>query len=594
MRNKCLILLAVLFALYSHSIRASDENLILLNSEIRKKRLNPDESAILEKFFQVLLEECEAGYVLLGEKPLCIYGYRKEAVNDIFFPDHKQSLALYEGGKIWKEHFLPNQNEKILIHFTEEEDPSIPGIQHILVINVPLFHKVVNEHLPLYQHVLGPLFNSEKLLSALVKENEPVHACLKNDSVLVGILLGYGIQNALFGSREEKIQCLSDFPPFCSPKEWKKTHLHEFLPLQPSLGYQSLQKEIKDIEQKMEVSSTKLIQENPTFIFGQLRGLKQNHQLIENLEKIQVRIQKFIGSSKLAQRTMALMGKEELELQGCMSQGGLSIHLDAGLDRSYLVAQRLWEEILPYTKSERAIFCDNLKKGGSVNPARVWKKYNQESLMEAKNNLLEADRFFSNLDLEQNLNCQIPQRLYWRTVCQGNPAVSIASPMVKLTYSIMSPVGHCLAVQNHILINLENTIPGFQQGVQKMHVGETREIWIHPSLAYGLDTSLNKCIYLKAIVTLEDVLESKPFVPSNEMIDLSFLYDLNIEKNDLASLVSNCLAVFEILKKDPEINLTRVIQYLEQFNEEDKSQLLSEEKREMLNRVFWNIYFSSN
>jgi|GEM_PF-3672315 len=81
-----------------------------VETHIANKILTHEENAVLEKFFQVLIEESEAGYVLLGEKPLCIYRYYK----DPFFrlEDLKYVLALSEGVKVWKNLFSPNESKK--------------------------------------------------------------------------------------------------------------------------------------------------------------------------------------------------------------------------------------------------------------------------------------------------------------------------------------------------------------------------------------------------------------------------------------------------------------------------------------------------
>jgi|GEM_PF-4670832 len=122
--------------------------------------------------------------------------------------------------------------------------------------------------------------------------------------------------------------------------------------------------------------------------------------------------------------------------------------------------------------------------------------------LEGKTNLNEANKFFEELKNKKNINCLNNKKLYYRIIEHGKKSTPLLQKLVIINYSIISPIGHCLSTQSNVIINLENTILGFQQGLQGIKIGETREIWIHPCLAYGFETSLDKCIYLKAIVTL--------------------------------------------------------------------------------------------
>ncbi|HEY4832604.1 MAG TPA: hypothetical protein VIH61_08620, partial [Waddliaceae bacterium] len=149
--------------------------------------LSLEESAILRKFFQVLVEESEAGYVFFNKKPVCIHGYFYKDVFVVNSPVHRQAVALREGARLWRQ--LSDKNSDIIIHIAEKEDPNIPGYIHVLVINQPLFHHIVQSNLPLFQYILGPSVTSDNLLSALISENRPFHSLLKDDKVLIGEIL---------------------------------------------------------------------------------------------------------------------------------------------------------------------------------------------------------------------------------------------------------------------------------------------------------------------------------------------------------------------------------------------------------------------
>jgi hypothetical protein len=235
--------------------------------DTQKQYLNSEATVILEKFFQVFTKESELGYVLFGKKPVCIHGFSSKDSFRVDTSSHEQSVALKEGARIWRQ--LAAKNRDVIIHVCDKEDPLIPGYIHVLAINVPLFHEAVNENISLFQYVLGPATNSQDLLNALLSNTYGFHSLLKDDKVLVGKLLGFGIQNSLYVSRMENIQDAfeRDMPPFLHCESLTQHYQHEYLPYAPSFGFQSIGEELNDFQKKIALSSEKLTNNHPEFFF---------------------------------------------------------------------------------------------------------------------------------------------------------------------------------------------------------------------------------------------------------------------------------------------------------------------------------------
>jgi FKBP-type peptidyl-prolyl cis-trans isomerase len=165
--------------------------------------LSYQDKASLETFFRSILVNSEAGYVLLGEKPVCIEGI----ISDESFAFlvgtkyHQFSVELAEGLKVLKA--LDISDKKVIIH---EYNSLEYGYRHVLFINKDAFEKVVRENLSLFQYVLGPYITPSLLLKELTNSETTFSTVLKNDKVLIGILLGYGTQNALFHAKLEDSQ----------------------------------------------------------------------------------------------------------------------------------------------------------------------------------------------------------------------------------------------------------------------------------------------------------------------------------------------------------------------------------------------------
>lgn len=76
--------------------------LISFSTTCFANELSTEDHVVLEKFFFTLFEHSEGGYVLFGNKPVCINGYY---AIDQFFPGsirHKESVYLKEGTEICK------------------------------------------------------------------------------------------------------------------------------------------------------------------------------------------------------------------------------------------------------------------------------------------------------------------------------------------------------------------------------------------------------------------------------------------------------------------------------------------------------------
>lgn len=574
--------------------------------EIKAAQILPEEeSAVLGAFLRILFEDSQAGYVLFNQKPVCIHGYPERDLSCFNFSLHKQEVALKEGIRIWNKYEGNSENVKNCIHICRNEDPSIRGYRHLLIINKQMFHAVIKENLPLYQHVLGPSITSQMLFDFLALEDWPFHSLLKYDNVLVGNLLGYGLQNSLYASRAESIQKAMGeiIPPFLPGTAFTRKYREEYLPHLPSNGFQNLQEEFLKIDEKLDVSSEKLLGENPPFIFGWLKSLRteSNHKeyLVPKLEETQILIQKLLESPSFTEQALEMTTGKSFKTS---YTNGFKFHIDDE-KKNQILARGIWASIQCYDPCYYSPFIDGLS--GLPPPKtkidrEAWNPNYPLEIRRAKDNLLNAEAFFQEIDSTGQSICIIPKKLYYRVIKLGNGKYKYGD-FAKLTYSIFSPSGHCLAFQHDALINLKNTIRGFFLGVREMQIGETRELWIHPGLAYGYDTSLEKSIYLKAVVTLNDVpylgeSEKGLLNEENEEIDLKFLLDPKMDK----TIIENCAAVAltnganlrQLLIRDGSLDIAQIVGQLKGFLETKDVCSEPMAERDSLNKIFWNLYFS--
>lgn len=134
-----------------------------------------------------------------------------------------------------------------------------------------------------------------------------------------------------------------------------------------------------------------------------------------------------------------------------------------------------------------------------------------------------------------------------------------------------------------------------------MAVGETREIYMHPWMAYPCDPqSISECRHLKALVTLNDAYNESP-LPEMKSINLDFLLDPKIlkqrQENYKNVLRFKGAAIAGHFKKSSEINLSKINDHLLAFQRDSELGIImietTEYERDLINHLNWNIYFNS-
>lgn len=247
--------------------------------------LSQPDREILENFFRVMLTSSEGGYVLYGSKPICFESIPNGNYDLLGSMGHHMWTLLSLGISTWEKVGLPKASEKYILHLYHPEGAS-ESSSHFLLINRSAYDQVVNQNIALFKYVLGPQVTSEALLEQLTNPSVDFFTVLKNDKVLVGILLGFGTNNALFVNRYELLHEPSD--------EQSQNNLAA------SFGYSSLEQEVADLGQKIVPSSYRLEKYFPRLYFGHVSNdgshSNNNTELISDYENVQKQLQKILKS----------------------------------------------------------------------------------------------------------------------------------------------------------------------------------------------------------------------------------------------------------------------------------------------------------
>ncbi len=146
-------------------------------------------------------------------------------------------------------------------------------------------------------------------------------------------------------------------------------------------------------------------------------------------------------------------------------------------------------------------------------------------------------------------------------------------------------------------LNLDSCITGFLHGILGMRVGEEREIYIHPSCAYGLYTRLEKGVYLKANIKLLKIYPNESFesIPPLKDVDIEQEFPNDLEETyKISQQKTGYYRGYQTwihYKKCSLYSLQQVLTELEKLQEGKFLNIpQSIDPNRVINRLHWNIY----
>ena len=260
--------------------------------------LTKEEELSLKQFFHAMVWGSEAGYVLYGDKPICMEGYAKNSFGIPFKVGYHLQLPINRGVKIWKQLQLPNETPHFLF-INQENNDDYPLI---LFINKDALKKVFHQNEILFKYILGSELTFNKLLDEFKKKD--FFTVLNHDNVLIGLVLGFGFENSLCVGRCEHLEkeihpdknlsttsyfplnfcCQKTIPPFTN------------FTIAPSFNYHSIQQEWETLSNQIEFASESLEKYSPKLIFGRAKNDLKCNSLVKKYESTQLKMIKILES----------------------------------------------------------------------------------------------------------------------------------------------------------------------------------------------------------------------------------------------------------------------------------------------------------
>ena len=185
--------------------------------------LTCEEQSDLKLLFHELFAENELGYTLFGDKPMSFCFPSTSVVSfsttDRVFKIYKRgTLPIFNALSAWDTvKQLTNCGNYI---FSAQEKNGFP--ESIFLINKARFLCVLNENIDVLKNAYGCKATAESFLSDLINKKIELEELLQQH-LLLGILLGYGRQNAkLFQRREDLLAGKKQIPFSISQKSSKR------------------------------------------------------------------------------------------------------------------------------------------------------------------------------------------------------------------------------------------------------------------------------------------------------------------------------------------------------------------------------------
>lgn len=189
----------------------------------------------LESLFYRMMNNDHFNYTLFGDKPISLSGdFNLTPYENILWARQRCGGAFWKNWEIWEQYqnFFPLKNYL----FIKEPSINSPHVVNIIFINKKQFIEKINQYLDVFQESLKRNVTGESLLIE-IEEKKRFAPIIKNDELLWGILLGYGVHNAALYSERLKLEQFINFEDLPKIPEKKPSSQGKFSCIEEEYEY---------------------------------------------------------------------------------------------------------------------------------------------------------------------------------------------------------------------------------------------------------------------------------------------------------------------------------------------------------------------
>lgn len=171
--------------------------------------MTPEERYYLSTFLRAVLFSDDFSYLLFGSKPIAAAGFEKSIPFNFSYDGVSAlDLKVRKGMEAFKKNQHLFSSSNIIVRLSEDDEYS-----YLLMINKKNLLKTLKEHINDFKKVLGPETTAESLF-ARITGKEYLSGVIESHEALLGILLGYGSNNAwLFHQKRTISRRLNELEP---------------------------------------------------------------------------------------------------------------------------------------------------------------------------------------------------------------------------------------------------------------------------------------------------------------------------------------------------------------------------------------------
>lgn len=518
---------------------------------------------VLYQFFKMGVFEEEYGYVLEGVKPISVRNFTPieeiHAYTDVAYAQKEFANTLLVGQAInvWRR--VCSKQNNFVLKAIPLNSPATTGWE-VQFINLPKLKEVIQENITLFQYILGPQISAESLAYAIAYSNQDFSSILQDDLALIGIVLGYGTQSSMVGGRAETIAnrtISKDCSPFLpksqlmlstrehslnvyTPSAFGAYYLSfaggddsqfrdEYRKLRPSTGFLTIEDELIAIDAMHDKSYPLRLREKPAFVFDAFKNGLSNTPFFDHLLKTQKQIEALLKRSDFLEKILGKIGGKKptvtckkLHKKDQKIRADFSAHEWIHILRSTANRFEAQEEQLAFFQS----YCHPTKECQEPPKMLGASKAMLAGIKKALSNLSVSDSFFERISTDHALESIVPRQLSFKIIEKGQGKLLTGSGRIRVGYVIEDLEGNILFANCDDWLNLSDTILGFAYGVQGMHIGEKRTLYIHPAYGYGALTTLPPCSGLVINTHLLDIdAKTSGSLPPLEPLDMEWFQD---------------------------------------------------------------------
>lgn|GEM_PF-4749410 len=558
---------------------------------------------IVDSFMSKLLQETEAGYSIYGEKPIYLGTFCHPEYVIPGSIEHQESNLNFLALDILKRINNPTayQGECILI----SRGDTLSYCHDFMIINRAAFRKAVEENILLFKMKFGKDISFDHLLDNLIATRNGFESLFQGEQALQGILLGYGVDNSISYERAFPFKYAIIFPQPKPPiaishildgESLAEKQQNQF---SKNAQWKKITEELKDFDCHLLIKP----EDHLKIFFSFHKNSSENQKLIQSYRKAQCKIDQAVLHPDFLNKTLNFFGLNSQAIQRSSEKEINELFPLEKIEPSLVLAKTLKFTFHGYITEEFLQGMQDAEKLKEEEIGLYSKELSFFDIIRRKSLSLEPFKENSRASIQflEKLThfCLLDKYIYINNLkqTQSEKVVTNKTESIWIHYVIQdinnNQIDGTFTFDEAKKFEIKNLIPGLAHGLIGMKEGEMREIYIHPELAYGLNSHFGngKALQVKVqLVKIED-----------RQDDLNQLPPLQLVNGGISAPLKTCEDFENFRKKysyacgfetwlhykkaKPIVHLATLIKNLQEDTEP-----LSHSDRILISYLNWHIY----